>query len=153
RKFLESLDQERARAFRYDEKLSFIMIDIDHFKRINDNFGHDTGDRALIRFADIIRSSLRETDIAGRLGGEEFGIILPLTNIKQALIVAERIRLRIETETGSKEADVPPFTASFGLAQFNKNKDSSDLLTQNADKALYKAKETGRNKICTAEEA
>ena len=152
RKFIESMDHERARAFRYDEKLSFIMIDLDHFKHINDNFGHDTGDRALIRFAEIIKTSLRETDFAGRLGGEEFGIILPRTDLLQAQVVAERIRSRVEAEGGSKEEGVPFFTASFGLAQFNEKRNSSDLLTQDADRALYKAKETGRNRICTIKE-
>ena len=152
RKFIESLDQERARAFRYKENLSFIMIDIDHFKKINDSFGHDIGDKALIKFAQIVKSSLRETDFAGRLGGEEFGIILPQTDIEQAVVVADRIRTRIETESESKKEGIPAFTASFGLAQFNEDKNSSALLTQDADKALYAAKESGRNKLCRAEQ-
>jgi len=152
RKFIETLDQERARAFRYRENLSFIMIDIDHFKRINDNFGHDTGDKALKSFAEIVKSSLRETDFAGRLGGEEFGIILPQTDIKQTEIVAERIRTRIENESASKTEGIPAFTASFGIAQFHEDRNSSSTLTQDADKALYAAKESGRNKICRAKE-
>jgi diguanylate cyclase (GGDEF)-like protein len=150
RKFIESLDNERARAFRYSESLSFIMIDIDHFKRINDSLGHDVGDKALVRFAEIIKSSLRETDFAGRLGGEEFGIILPRTGLEQACVVAERIRARVEEESESKEDNIPHFTASFGVAQFHEDKNSSSLLTQDADKALYEAKGTGRNRICRA---
>lgn len=147
RKFMETLDQEMARANRYDEKLSFIMIDIDHFKNINDTYGHDIGDKALIRFSGIVKASLRETDFAGRLGGEEFGIILPQTNLHQAAIVAERIRARIEAETESKDEGVPQFTASFGIAQFIQDQNSSSMLTQDADKALYDAKTGGRNRI------
>ena len=150
RKFFEVLDQEQSRVFRYKEDSSFIMIDIDHFKRINDEYGHDTGDKALIRFADIVKSALRETDHAGRLGGEEFGIILPQTGIENALIVAERIRTGIEKETGKPGEDIPAFTASFGVAQFNKERTSATLLTQEVDRALYRAKETGRNRVCRA---
>ena len=151
RKFLETLDQERARAFRYNENLSLIMIDIDHFKSINDQFGHDTGDRALEKFAEIVEHSLRETDFAGRLGGEEFGILLPQTNGTQARVVAERIRAKIETETAA-EKDLPGFTASFGIAEFHENQNNASLLTQEADKALYRAKEGGRNRVCIAKE-
>ncbi|MBI9107296.1 MAG: diguanylate cyclase [Spirochaetales bacterium] len=145
RKFMETLDREMTREKRYDGKLSFIMIDIDHFKKVNDDYGHDVGDKALMKFAEILSSSLRETDFAGRLGGEEFGVILPQTNIEQALIVAERIRSRIESE--SKTDEIPQFTASFGLAQYRKELDNSSMLTRDADKALYAAKEGGRNKI------
>ena len=147
RKFMEALDQEMARAKRYDEKLAFIMIDIDHFKKINDTYGHDIGDKALIRFSGIIKSSLRETDFAGRLGGEEFGIILPQTNLEQAAIVAERIRSRIDAESESRDDETPHFTASFGVSHFKKDRSNSSTLTQDADKALYTAKEGGRNKI------
>ncbi len=153
RKFIETLDQERARASRYNEKLSFIMADIDHFKKVNDTYGHDIGDKALIRFAGILKSSLRETDSAGRLGGEEFGIILPQTDIKQAEIVAERIRSRVEKESGSEIEGIPFCTASFGIAQFHEKRDSSSMLTQDADKALYMAKTNGRNRICKSGEA
>ncbi len=152
RKFIETLDHERARAFRYGEKLSFVMIDIDHFKNINDSYGHETGDRALQKFAHILKSNLRETDFAGRLGGEEFGIILPATDLEQAGIVAERIRAAIEKGTGSEKEGIPPFTASFGIAQLKEDRNSSSLLTQEADRALYRAKETGRNRICSIEE-
>jgi diguanylate cyclase (GGDEF)-like protein len=147
RKFLETMDQEMARAKRYGESLSFIMIDIDHFKKINDTHGHDIGDKALVRFSDIIKSSLRETDFAGRLGGEEFGVILPQTNIDRASVVAERIRTRLDNESESAEDGIPHFTASFGLAQHREDNKNSSLLTQDADKALYSAKESGRNKI------
>ncbi|MDC7226227.1 MAG: diguanylate cyclase [Spirochaetales bacterium] len=148
RKFIEVLDQERARASRYGEKLTFIMIDIDHFKAVNDSFGHDAGDKALIRFAEIVKTSLRETDSAGRLGGEEFGIILPETNSQQAKIVAERIRARIENESESMEDGVPQFTASFGIARFDSDHNTSADLTQESDQALYYAKENGRNRVC-----
>ncbi len=147
RKIIETLDHEMARSKRYGENMSFIMIDIDLFKKVNDTYGHNIGDKALIRFAEIVRSSLRETDFAGRLGGEEFGIILPQTNRDQAMIVAERIRSRIEKEAANKAKGIPPFTASFGVAEYEKKNISSDLLTQKADKALYRAKELGRNRV------
>ncbi len=147
RKIIETLDHEMARSKRYGENMSFIMIDIDLFKKVNDTYGHDIGDKALIRFAEIVSSSLRETDFAGRLGGEEFGIILPQTNREQAMIVAERIRSRIEKEAGNKAKGIPAFTASFGVAEYEKKNISSDLLTQKADKALYRAKELGRNRV------
>ena len=151
RKFIETLESERARALRYGENLSLIMIDIDHFKKINDNYGHDIGDKALIRFSNILKTSLRETDFPGRLGGEEFGILLPETNLEQTVIVAERIRKRLETESQNNEEGIPAFTASFGIAQFNEKTDGSSLLTREADQALYMAKKTGRNKVCRAD--
>ena len=152
RKFFESLDLEQARILRYKEDSSFIMVDIDHFKHINDNCGHDIGDKALIRFAGILKSALRETDLAGRLGGEEFGIILPQTDMVKASIVAERIRARIEAESASPDEGIPAFTASFGLAPFSKDLTGTSMLTQQADNALYRAKESGRNRVCCAED-
>ena len=150
RKFMEVLDHEMARSKRYNQDLSFMMLDIDHFKLINDNFGHDTGDEALKRFAGILKSSLRETDAAGRLGGEEFGVLLPQTSSEQALIVAERILSRTEKESGDRTLKIPEFTVSIGLSQLDQEKNDASLLTKDADRALYAAKTGGRNTVRTS---
>ena len=147
RKFMEALDLETSRAKRYSENLSFIMIDIDLFKEINDKLGHEIGDRALIRFSKIIQSGLRESDVAGRLGGEEFGIILPKTNLEQAAVVGERIRSSIEKESALPEEKIPHFTASFGISQYKPESENPSHFIQEADTALYSSKEAGRNRV------
>ena len=122
-----------------------VMADLDHFKRLNDNHGHETGDRALRIFADTLRRELRADDIACRYGGEEFAIVLPRAETSQAVEVVERIRRALERTTTRGEA--PHFTASFGIADSADADDLKDLV-ERADRALFAAKDAGRDRTC-----
>lgn len=142
--FIEKLSQMFRRAIKFNEKLSVVMCDLDHFKKINDTYGHLIGDEVLKKIAQILRRNVRMTDVIGRYGGEEFIIFLPYSSSKQAYEIAERIRKKIE------KLDEFPFkvTMSFGIASYPETKvNSPDELIHHADDALYKAKETGRNKV------
>jgi diguanylate cyclase (GGDEF)-like protein/PAS domain S-box-containing protein len=132
-------------AHRYSQPLSMIIFDVDHFKRVNDTFGHTRGDQALQSIAQICRTHLRDMDILGRYGGEEFIILLSLTDERGAQAVAERLRKEIalaDIETGSG-----PLTISLGVAQLNETCEDLEILVDHADQALYAAKEAGRNRV------
>ena len=148
RKVMLELDREIERALRYKTSLALLMIDIDHFKKVNDNFGHQVGDIVLKTVSGVMASALRKVDILGRYGGEEFIIFLPQTDLPSAKILAERLRSHIEDmliETESvKQLSI---TASIGIAIFDPEKDDADLFISRADKALYWAKDTGRNRV------
>jgi diguanylate cyclase (GGDEF)-like protein len=121
------------------------MFDIDYFKKINDTYGHNVGDLVLQKIADICRTILRDIDIIGRIGGEEFAILLPQTDAGEAYNVAERLRIAIE------EAMLQPkFTASFGVVAAGKGSTEIDTLLNHSDGALYEAKGSGRNRVCMA---
>jgi diguanylate cyclase (GGDEF)-like protein len=143
RKFNELLTYEIERNQRYQADLSLIMCDIDHFKLINDNFGHDVGDNALKIFSEEIKKNIREVDIFARWGGEEFMILMPNAKIKDANSKAEKLRKVIES-INIKMVD--SFTASFGVTNFSKD-DTIDTFIKRADEALYQAKEKGRNTV------
>ena len=146
--FKEILRQEIDRAQRYERHLSLLMIDIDHFKRINDLFGHLIGDEALEEIADVIRSAVRKTDVITRFGGEEFAIILPETTIGHATLLAERIRKKIEEHDYSALIARESLTVSIGISNYHTPGRKSDLtLIHSADQALYAAKKEGRNKV------
>lgn len=148
RYIMEAGKDEIQRAQRYEQSLSFMMIDIDHFKKVNDNYGHAAGDEVLKDLAANIKNSIREVDIAGRLGGEEFSILLPKTDIEEAEKVAERLRKTITESSVSFEDSVISITVSIGLTTYNqKNSNNMDDLLQKADIALYEAKSAGRNCI------
>ena len=135
------------RAKRYKEDFSLSMLDIDHFKRVNDRYGHLTGDEVLEKIAALIRQNIRDTDIAGRYGGEEFIIILPQADLSSALVVAERIRSIIESaEMKDSGGNVFAITVSQGLSGWERGEDAHSLISR-ADEALYKAKENGRNRV------
>ncbi len=145
--FMQDLYREFARGRRYRTPLSLLVFDLDFFKQINDGYGHAAGDEALRAFAKAAGECLRGMDVLGRLGGEEFGILLPNTVLDQAEIVAERIRaavteIAIETEYGTVR-----FTTSVGVAQSVEGDDSIDTLLARADAALYAAKAAGRNRV------
>ena len=152
--FDERIAEEFRRASRYSDPLSLIMADLDHFKDVNDRFGHQAGDAVLREAADVIRASTREPDICARYGGEEFAVILPKTHLTGALAVAERIW----KELGSKVYRLAPsdsetadyrVTASLGVAAYPYvDITSAELLLKYSDAALYQAKESGRNTIC-----
>ncbi len=146
RSFFQRATMEMERARRYDRPISFILLDLDHFKRINDSYGHAAGDLVLTETARRIRRSIRDTDIAGRYGGEEFAVCLPETRQHTAENLAERLRAIIADspiEYGDKELSI---TASFGIIGRDKiDEETVENLFAKADKALYMAKEKGRN--------
>lgn len=134
-------------ANRYKEDFSLIILDIDHFKKINDRYGHLTGDEVLEVTATLIRRNIRDTDIVGRYGGEEFIMVLPKTTLALSWIVAERLRSTIEkTEMKDTAGHVFSITVSQGLAGWERGEDVTSLVSR-ADEALYKAKEKGRNRV------
>jgi len=139
------VNEEMERAERYKRSLSVILLDIDHFKSVNDDYGHHIGDAVLREFSSIIKDGIRKVDAVGRWGGEEFLIILPETNIKEAENIAEQIRRKIENHIFTV---VKHITSSFGVSEYIQG-DNSQSTINRADKALYKAKECGRNQIQT----
>ena len=137
---------------RDDEKRStgVLMLDIDNFKQINDTFGHAVGDRCLVRFAETTTATLRTKDILGRLGGEEFALVLPETTTQQAREIAERVRAEVE-RVGVHDADAPAITVSIGLAHTSEHPEAGvETMLGLADAALYEAKRRGRNRVETA---
>jgi diguanylate cyclase (GGDEF)-like protein len=145
RAFESLLGREVARANRHGGPLSVILIDVDHFKLINDQLGHDAGDNALTAIAAILREQLRASDEPARWAGDEFAIVLPATPITGALVVAERIRAAVARGTG---AGLGPITVSLGVAELERGKDDTASLMRRADRGLYRAKRQGRN--CSA---
>ena len=123
------------------------MLDIDHFKRVNDTYGHPIGDLVLQNVARLCQNSLREVDSFGRYGGEEFVALLPQTNCEQAFATAERLRRSIAEGDIQSEAGVIRCTVSVGVATFNRNCKSLEELLERADQALYHAKRAGRNRV------
>lgn len=144
---------ELNRANRFSSPLSLLMLDIDFFKTVNDTHGHQVGDIALKSVADIAKSTLRDFDICARLGGEEFAVLLPETNKSQAYEVAERLRLAIENSKVPLPSGGLPLTMtiSIGVSSMTSKDDNIDVLISKADKALYEAKKTGRNKVCASQ--
>lgn len=153
RQMEERIKQETASAKRKKTPLCAIMIDIDYFKHVNDTYGHAAGDYILKTASKIIRSQLREYDIASRYGGEEFAIILPFTREEEAVMVADRLRKAVESKiiniehvNTKNDTKTIQITISLGIYSF-KETDKPEELLMKADKALYDAKETGRNKV------
>jgi diguanylate cyclase (GGDEF)-like protein len=134
--------QELERCHRHGRMMSVLLIEIDHFKSINDNFGHQAGDRALVQFVQTVTTLLRRADVIGRLGGEEFVVVLPETQIDVALVVAERIRRKV-----SEMSDPKKFTVSIGVTTNQSSDDSVDDLMARADRAMYQAKQAGRDQV------
>ncbi len=148
RLFLEEEGRrEIERARRYNYPVSLIMFDLDDFKRINDEYGHHRGDEVLIKFAQVLRSRVRSTDIPVRLGGEEFVVLLPHARIEDAVRVAERIRDAFEKVIFRFDADVVRLTVSAGIASCEPVECGLESLLYRADKAMYKAKHEGKNKV------
>ena len=151
RGFVEQAEREMARSRRYERPSTLVMLDVDHFKMVNDTYGHTTGDQVLHQLAKLAEATLRPIDVFGRLGGEEFGILLPETGADEALIVAERLResiagfpMRLSNDATLK------VTASFGIAVLTPTLTSVATWIEQADTMLYAAKAAGRN--CTKQE-
>lgn len=152
RHFMDALARELDRSQRYDRPLSLILLDLDHFKRVNDTYGHAAGDSVLKATADVMRSVCRDVDLPARLGGEELAILLPETRTGGASALAERLRERLERWDHRDEADQPfTVTASVGVAtREGHDRGSADGFLQRADAALYRAKAGGRNRVAMA---
>lgn len=142
----EKLSSEASRAARYGRAFSLIFMDLDYFKRVNDQFGHQVGDQVLKDFASVVNSSIRETDLFGRWGGEEFLLLCPETNLEDAALLAEKLRLAIQQQRLPDDASI---TASFGVAQLLLG-ETVEQLVKRADDALYLAKNKGRNQVAKA---
>ncbi len=145
RYFLERFAEEIQRAQVRKSKLSLLLLDADHFKKINDQYGHLTGDETLKQVAQILRENIREIDIAGRYGGEEFGIVLPETDMQGALLVAERIRKAAAARTIKAYDAALRITISTGISAYPADGKMVEELIDKADWALYRAKSQGRN--------
>lgn len=151
RHFLALLEQETARQKRFDEPIAaLLMFDLDHFKQINDNHGHAAGDAMLRRFAELLQASLRKTDRAGRLGGEEFAILLIGADSQSAVDFAERLRQQVETDEVTFENKTLRVTVSVGVTHLSVSDVSADTALARADAALYQAKANGRNRVESA---
>lgn len=143
RKLDQTIDYELARLGRYGGEFSLILLDIDHFKGVNDTYGHDVGDRVLIRFASLISSNIRQTDLVGRWGGEEFLILCPNLSLEAGVQLADKLRRLIEDHDFSPVASI---TSSFGVVAYQPS-ETANHLVKRVDDCLYKAKEKGRNRV------
>jgi len=153
RAFMQRMEEEVHRAMRKEEPFSLIMVDIDHFKKINDTYGHQAGDLVLQKFTSLLETSIRPYDLTARYGGEEFILCLPGTNGLQAESAAERIRGSVAAETIeiADQSESFRITASFGVAAFSLGVDDHiEAVINRADGALYRAKDEGRNRVCLA---
>lgn len=143
----ECLQKEFQRQRRSNHVSSLLIFDIDHFKHVNDNYGHAGGDEAIVHLAKLLKKNLRETDIGGRYGGEEYAVILTDTKAKDGYIFAERLRKMVESTVVKYNEFEFQFTISLGIAEYNDKVDSAQNWIEKADGALYKAKTSGRNKV------
>ena len=145
RRFTQAIRNELKRAHRYQQIFSLLMLDIDHFKKINDTYGHAAGDEVLRHFARLIWQSMRQVDMPGRFGGEEFAIILPHTDLDGAYVTAERLRKHIEKTPAVYNKIEIPFSVSIGVVTYQDDIKNEDELFKMVDDALYEAKNKGRN--------
>lgn len=150
RAFLEYAAHEVARAKRYGEPLTLAALDLDHFKMINDRFGHAAGDAVLKRFGELCSTMLRQTDIVARIGGEEFAVLMPHTPLDAARVAMDRVRRTFSQSEVQWNGTSIPSSVSVGLAAFLQADESIDPVLQRADFALYQAKSAGRNCVVKA---
>ena len=152
RAFMERATTVFSLARRYQRPLAMLMIDVDHFKRVNDSFGHHAGDLVLVRLSELIKKSLREPDMVGRVGGEEFAVILPETGLGQTVQITERLLNSVREAVVEIEPEmVVKVTVSIGVATVPPLAPELDTVIKAADLALYQAKSMGRDRCCTAE--
>ena len=150
RHFMTLADIEWSRARRYRRPMSFLMIDIDRFKSINDRFGHETGDQMIVHLTKVATACKRDSDVLARIGGEEFGLLLPETDLAQSLLVAERLRREVAENPLVAETDRISTTISIGVASRDDAMTGISDLMKVADRALYDAKNSGRNRVVCA---
>jgi diguanylate cyclase (GGDEF)-like protein len=149
RHFEERLSAESQKAFESESNLSIIMVDIDHFKKVNDTFGHDGGDKVLREIASLLKNSVRKHDTVARYGGEEFVLLLPGAPLDPTNMVAERIRRSVENTPFDMGQTQIRITISLGISNFPIHRmKSKEELVKMADLALYEAKRGGRNRVC-----
>ena len=150
RNLMKLLQKEIERAQRYGSPLSAVMVDIDHFKTFNDNYGHQAGDTVLMEVAQRVVAASREIDVIGRYGGEEFLVVLPETHVDQAIVYAERLRSNVEHFGRERQKTFPKctLTISVGVTALLRDRDDLEQLIHRVDHALYAAKERGRNRVC-----
>lgn len=151
RGFLQAADLLLARARRHQRPLAMVLADIDFFKRVNDRYGHSVGDRALSHFSRVLRESVRAEDCVGRIGGEEFAIVMGESSVEDAGRMIDRVRRALTEQPMVDDGQEVRITASFGIAAFNQS-DSREALLMRADRALYQAKEAGRDSVIVAED-
>ena len=151
RSFFASASTNLAQMQRQNEHFSIIILDIDHFKRINDTYGHQAGDVVLQQLATVLSTAIREGDSLARIGGEEFVVASPYTNRLAAIVLSERLRKAVEDSEFIYESNRIPVTISLGVASMNKGGDDVDKLLAVADARLYLAKQKGRNRICASD--
>jgi len=147
RAFDETAEHEIRRTQRYEESIALIITDIDHFKSINDTHGHHVGDEVLKHFARTLEKAVREIDLVGRWGGEEFVVLMPGTQLEAAVRAAERMRLAVAGAPSRHAGITFGYTASFGVTAYSAHRNSVDALLCAADQALYRAKRNGRNRV------
>jgi diguanylate cyclase (GGDEF)-like protein len=147
---MDRLDEEIKKANAFSAPFCLLMIDIDHFKAVNDGHGHAAGDAVLARVGQILKESIYETDVVGRYGGEEFIVLLPHAQVDGVIRKAESIRQRFERETINSGFERLRITVSIGLSHFPAHGRTAQALIGQADQALYQAKESGRNRVIAA---
>jgi diguanylate cyclase (GGDEF)-like protein len=148
---METLDREVTRSERYSHPFSLLIIDIDHFKKYNDTYGHLAGDEVLRRLASVFKETIRSSDYAARYGGEEFIIILPEISPEQGVEAAERIRRKVAEQRFEGDGEAIEVTISVGVASYPENGEDAETVIRNADEALYEAKKLGRNQVTLAD--
>ena len=142
------MEQELERVKRYELESSLLLLDVDHFKRINDQFGHGCGDDVLKQLTRLLKDMIRPVDIIGRLGGEEFGMLIPETNHQHAVLLAERIRQEVENMSlKAPDGRDINLTVSIGIDEINKETASINSVLSIADERMYQAKKQGRNQV------
>jgi diguanylate cyclase (GGDEF)-like protein/PAS domain S-box-containing protein len=152
RHFYDLAEQELARARRYGKPLALLMLDVDRFKQVNDSYGHHAGDAVLKKLSEVCIAAMREIDVIGRYGGEEFVVLLPETDSHRALEAAERLRHALaEVDVPLAGGDMLRFTVSIGVANLEATDADLDSVLRRADKGLYEAKNSGRNRVCVSD--
>jgi diguanylate cyclase (GGDEF)-like protein len=151
--FLEALDAEVKRAKALSTPLTLIFLDLDHFKKVNDTYGHDGGDYVLKEFTNIVRNSglVKAKDIFARYGGEEFCLLMPGTTLNDAAKVAEGLRGKTQTHNFTYDGKRIPVTSSLGVSELKSDMDEGTDLIKSADRALYESKQGGRNRVSVAQ--
>ena len=151
RAFFDAAETELRRWRRLPRPLSLLLIDLDHFKQVNDRHGHPVGDAVLRHMARLMGATFRQIDVVARIGGEEFAVLLPAADLASAQRVAERLRCALEAQPAATDAGPVRCTVSIGIATMDEAIPSVDVLLKRADDALYAAKHSGRNRVCGPE--